>query len=110
MGNGPKPHESAGGGNRFGFQASGPLTDVNTHQSPVYDPSLFTPSKNSPQIAPSRSPGFNHDSNSNANLSQHNSDGPFENDVLNAMGTIFHSFDKILTLFSRHRRAVTRRR
>ena len=102
MENGPKPHESAVGGNRFGFQTSGPLTDVNINQScsqtsPVYDPSLFIPSKNPPQMAHSRSPGFSRDG-----------DSPFENDVLNDMGMFsgLCFFDNILTLFSRHRRAV----
>ena len=102
-GNGSKPYKSAAGGNRFRFQASRPLIDVNENQphsqtSPVFDPSLLAPSKN-PQVNHSCSPSSSHDNDSNVNPSQHNSGDPFENDVLNDIGR-FYYFDKFLTLFS----------
>ena len=111
-GNGSKPYKSAAGGNRFRFQASRPLIDVNKNQphsqtSPAFDPSLLTPSKNPPQVTCSRSPSSSHDSNSNANPSWHDSDDPFKNVVLNDIGK-FCYFDKFLTLFSGCRWAVTR--
>ena len=102
-GNGSKPYKSAAGGNRFGFQASRPLIDVNENQpcsqtSPIFDPSLLTPSKN-PQVTHFCSPSSSHDGNSNANPSWHDSGDPFKNDILNDIGR-FYYFDKFLTLFS----------
>ena len=101
-GNGSKPYKSAAQGNRFGFQASRSLNDVNKNQpcsqtSPVFDPSLLTPSKN-PQVTHSFSPSSSHDGDSNANPSQHDSGDPFKNDVLNNIGRLYY-FDKFLTLF-----------
>ena len=101
-GNGSKPYKSAAQGNRFGFQASRSLNDVNENQpcsqtSPVFDPSLLTPSKN-PQVTHSFSPSSSHDGDSNANPSQHDSGDHFKNDVLNDIGRLYY-FDKFLTLF-----------
>ena len=71
-----------------------------TPKCPIFDPSLFTLSKNPPQMVCSHSPSFIDDDNSNMNLSQNNSD---ENNTLNDIGTFSCYFNKILTLFSRCR-------
>ena len=79
------------------------LNDVNKNQpcsqtSPIFDPSLLTPSKN-PQVTHSCSPSSSHDGDSNVNPSWHDSGDLFKNDVLNDIGR-FYYFDKFLTLFS----------